>query len=149
MCGLALDSFTIRCDEHAGHHSQAAKALSKDIALDIAVVILGRPDEATGRLNNLCHHVVNKSMLVRNSCVQERLFVCSENYIPIGQSFQCKCKENKRFINLLENIFKPTIIFLQDRVLGRQELIDSLASLSRREVRHRRSPKASSFATPS
>ncbi len=66
MCCFSFDGLAIGCDELAGHHSQATEALRKDIGLDVAVVVLARPHEPAGGLNDLCNHVIDESVLVVN-----------------------------------------------------------------------------------
>ena len=57
--GLGLDDLAIGCDELRGHHAKTAKALRKDVALYVAVVVLARPDEAARGLDGLRDHVVD------------------------------------------------------------------------------------------
>jgi hypothetical protein len=74
---LTLDDLAVWSDQFARHHSQAAEALSEDITLDVAVVILGRPDEASGRLDHLRYHVINEPVFVVDIFSQESLLVSS------------------------------------------------------------------------
>ena len=64
---LTLDGLTIRSDELAGHHSETSEALSQDVRLDVAVVVLTGPDETSGRFDRLSDHVVNQAVLIVDS----------------------------------------------------------------------------------
>ena len=68
MCSFTLNKLTIGCDQLASHHSEASKSLRKDVALHISIVVFRRPHEPSRRLNGLRHHIVNKPVLVIDSC---------------------------------------------------------------------------------
>lgn len=51
--GLRLDGLSVRGDQHGGHQTERAVALGDDIGLDITVVVLASPDEATVRLDRI------------------------------------------------------------------------------------------------
>lgn len=75
---FGLDGLAVGSDELAGHHSQATEALRKDIGLDVAVVVLARPDKPAGGLDDLRNHVVDEAMLVVNrGLVEKRLILAS------------------------------------------------------------------------
>lgn len=108
MCSLAFNDTTIRRDEFRGHHAQASKALGEDVTLNITVVVFACPDEATGRLDRLCDHVVNETVLV----------ICADGF-EIG--LVCGV------IDLLEDVLETTIVLLQDGVLGGHKQVHLLS----------------------
>lgn len=75
VCSLAFDYEPVWSNQLASHHSQASKALGKDIALDITIVVLGCPYESSGRFDDLRYHIIDKAMLVVDSCVCECLLI--------------------------------------------------------------------------
>jgi hypothetical protein len=64
MCSFTFDYLAIGCQQLAGHHTQASEALGEDVTLNITIVVLGRPYEASRRLDSLSDHVINESMLI-------------------------------------------------------------------------------------
>jgi hypothetical protein len=110
VCSLALDDLSVGCDQFAGHHAQASEALCKDVALYVTVVVLGGPDKSAGGLDSLCDHVVDEAMLVVDAGFLEEGFVLC-------------------FVDFLEDILEPAIVFLEDSVLGRHELWEEDAPL--------------------
>ena len=77
MRGLALDDLPVWCDELTGHHTQTAEALREDVRLDVAVVVLTRPNAAARGLDRLRHHVVDEPVLIVDAGFLKRVFVLS------------------------------------------------------------------------
>jgi len=100
MGGLSLTAMTIRGQKDRGHESQGAIALGDDIRLDISIIVLTGPDKTTRRLEHLSDHVVDKAMLVPDLFRLELRFVLA-------------------FIDLLEDVLEPSVVFLQNGVFGR------------------------------
>ena len=75
VCGLSLDGLAVGCDELAGHHAEGTESLGEDVRLDVTVVVLARPDEATLGLNGLGNHVVDETVLVVDAGLLEGLLI--------------------------------------------------------------------------
>ena len=100
---LTFDGPTVRSDQLTRHHTQRTETLCEDITLDITIVVLASPNEATLALNGLGNHVVNETMLVVNASSLELRLVGA-------------------LVDVLEDILEATIVFLHDSVLGGHEL---------------------------
>ena len=97
---LSLDG-AISGLEHGGHQTEGAVALSDDIRLDITVVVLAGPDEATAGLDGIGDHIVDETVLVPETSGLELLLV-------VG------------LVDLLEDVLEATVVSLEDSVLGGQ-----------------------------
>ena len=132
VCSLALDSHTIWSDQFARHHPKTTKALCQNIALDISVVVLRRPHEPASRLEHLRYHIVNEPVLVIYSCLIEICLVMSAGQVGRGRWARTSglglesLEDHLLVVYLLEYIFKPPIVFLQDGVLGGQKLSETI-----------------------
>jgi hypothetical protein len=69
--------------------------------LNITIIVLGSPYKTTISLEDLSDHIIDESMFIVNSFL---LIVFLEIF----------------FIDLLEDVFKSAIIFLENSVLGRK-----------------------------
>jgi hypothetical protein len=67
MCSFTFDDSTIRSEKLTGHHAETSEALCKNVALYISVIVLSGPDEPAGRLNSLCNHIINQTVLIIDS----------------------------------------------------------------------------------
>ena len=63
VSGLSLDG-TIRALEDGGHETEGTVALSDDIGLDVTIVVLAGPDEATVGLDSVGDHIIDETVLV-------------------------------------------------------------------------------------
>ena len=94
-----LDRLVVRTHQHRRHQTQRAVALGHDVRLLVAVVVFARPEEATGRLEHLRHHVVDQTAFVPDALpVELRLVVLLED--------------------LFEDVLEPAVVALHDGVLG-------------------------------
>ena len=100
MSGLSLDG-TIGGLKHGGHESEGTITLSDNIRLDITIVVLAGPDEATAGLDNVGNHIIDETMLVPKTGGLKLGFVRS-------------------LINFSKDILEATIVLLEDGVLGSQ-----------------------------
>ena len=66
VCGFRFDGLPIGGDELTGHHAKTAESLGEDVRLDIAIVVLARPNEPARRLDGLRNHVIDETVLVVN-----------------------------------------------------------------------------------
>src|SRR4029077_1374514 len=96
-----LDSLATRRHHPRGHGAEGAVALRHRVRLHVAVVILARPDIAARPFERRRHHVVDQAML-------------------IGDAGGLELRLELVFVNLLEDILETTIIYFEDRVLGRE-----------------------------
>lgn len=101
VCGLSLDSLSIRRDEHGGHEAERSVALRDDIGLHITVVVLARPHESARALECLRDLVVDEPVLVLDAELIELLLV-------------------RLLVLLLEDVLESPVVLLHDRVLGRE-----------------------------
>jgi len=69
--------------------------------LDIAVIVLARPNEPTLRFDSESHQIVDQAVLIGELCCLELLV----EFVVIDR---------------LEDIFEPAVVFLEDGVLGRE-----------------------------
>lgn len=98
---LALDEVAGGGDQLRGHHAQRAVALGDNVGLDVTVVVLARPHEATVALDGLGDHVVDQAVLVPDL-----------ELLKLGLVFVV--------VEVLENVLELAVVRLQDRVLGRE-----------------------------
>jgi len=124
MCSFAFNDATIRSEEFAGHHAEASETLGEDIALYVSVVILGGPDEPAGRLDSLCDHIIDQTVLVIDSESLKFRFVLSKKVTPSTWFKRLANRRGLRVINFLEDVLESTIVFLEDGVLSRHKLED-------------------------
>jgi hypothetical protein len=89
-------------DKLTRHHPEAPRSLRKDVAMYVAIVVLARPDESTRRLDHLCDHIVNHTVLVVNT-----------GRLEPGLGV--------RPVDLLEDVLESPIVLLHDSVFGRHE----------------------------
>ena len=99
--GLGLEDLAVRGHQDRGHQTQRAEALGHDVGLDVAVVVLARPDEAARPFDGRGHHVVDQPVLIGQA---SRLEVLGE--FPVE--------------HVLEDVLEAAVIGFQDGVLGRQ-----------------------------
>ena len=86
-------------DENTRHQSKRTIALSDNIGLDISIIVLACPNEASVALDGVGDHVINQTMLIPELLLFE---LCSVSGL----------------VDLLEDVLEATIILLHDRVLG-------------------------------
>ena len=86
-------------DADGGHESEGAEALSDNVGLDIAIVVLAGPHNAALTLDDLGNHVVNKTVLVVNTLGLHLVDVVV-------------------LVLFLEDVNEQTVVLLQDGVLG-------------------------------
>lgn len=94
--------------------------MGEDVGLDIAVVVLGSPDETSRRFNSLGNHVIDETMLVVDTRRLELRLVGPVDMVS-KQKSGLRGKYG-RLVNFLEDVLEPPVILLHDGVLGRQEL---------------------------
>jgi len=99
VSGLSFNGLSIRADQDAGHESKRSKSLSYTVRLNISVVVLASPDEASIGLHSESDHIVDKSVLIPDLGFAVLLLV-------------------RRLIDLLKDVLESAIILLQDRILG-------------------------------
>ena len=98
---LGLDRLSVRRHQHARHQPERAEALRDDVALDVAVVVLARPDVATFPLQGRGDHVVDETVLVRQ---------------PLGRKVGLELGVK----HLLEDVLEAAVVGLEDGVLRRE-----------------------------
>ena len=64
VCCFRFDNLSVRRHQLRGHHPERAEALSHDIGLHVAIVVLARPHKAAVPFQRAGNHVINQSMLV-------------------------------------------------------------------------------------
>ena len=87
--------------EDGGHETEGAVSLGNDVGLDITIVVLASPDEATAGFDHVGDHVVDKTVLVPETSSLELCLVGG-------------------LVDLLEDVLEATIVLLEDGVLGGQ-----------------------------
>ncbi len=97
--GLGLDRAAVRRHQHAGHEAERAEALGHDVGLDVAVVVLARPDDAAVAFDDLGDHVVDEPVLVGDP-----------GRLELGLELGLE--------DLFEQVLEPAVVGLEDRVLG-------------------------------
>jgi len=98
---LRLDGLAIGRHEHARHEAKRTEALRDGVGLNVAVVVLARPDVSTLPLHGRGDHVVDQPVLVGDASGLELLLVLGVEH-------------------LLEDVLERAVVRLEDRVLGRQ-----------------------------
>src|SRR3546814_8916482 len=101
--------------QHRRHQAKRAKALRDRIRLDVAVIILGGPDELARPFQRRCDHVVD-----------EAVFIDDVRLLELVGEFGVE--------HLLEQVLEAAVIGLQDRVLGGK--IDRPAAIEARSEEH-------------
>jgi len=104
--GLGFDRVAVRRHQHRGHQAERAVALRDGVGLHVAVVVLAGPDVAARPLHRGGDHVVDQAMFVGD-------LLLVEFGLELGVE------------DLLEDVLEPSVIDLENRVLGRQ--IDRIA----------------------
>ncbi|MNN18816.1 hypothetical protein D3C81_1320350 [compost metagenome] len=99
--GLRLDGLAVGGHEDRRHEAEGAEALSHDVRLHVAVVVLARPDETTRPLDGGGHHVVDQTVFVGQAARLELFGVVGVEHF-------------------LEDVLEATVIGFEDGVLGRQ-----------------------------
>ena len=117
---LCLDRLPVGRDQLGGHHAQAAEPLREDVGLHVAVVVLARPHEAALRLDRLCDHVVDETVLVVDAGVFEGLLVLAVN--ALVDKTRRRRGWDGRIVDLLEYILEATVVLLENGILCRHEL---------------------------
>ena len=100
VSSLSLDDVVL-IEENRGHETERTKALSNDVRLNVTVVVLASPHDATVSLDNLSDHIINESVLVVNASLFEISLVMLH-------------------VQVHEDILEETVVLLQDGVLSRQ-----------------------------
>ena len=113
--GLGLDDRAVRGHQHAAHQPERAESLGHDVGLDVAVVVLARPDDAALPLEHLGDHVVDQPVLVGDP-----------GRLELGLELGLE--------DLGEDVLEPAVVGLEDRVLRGQ--VERVAAVQR--VAHRR-----------
>jgi hypothetical protein len=86
--------------KNRGHESEGSVTLSNDVGLDVTIVVLASPNEATLRLDRVGNHIVNESVLVpETKLIELSLVFFVENF--------------------LEDILESSIVLLHNCVLRR------------------------------
>ena len=67
MCSFTFDDGTIRSQKLARHHAKTSEALCKNVTLYIPIIVLGSPNEPARRLDSLCNHVIDQTVLIIDS----------------------------------------------------------------------------------
>lgn len=80
---------------------QRAETLSNGVRLNVTVVVLAGPDEATVGFHGVSDHIVDQTVLVDDASGFELRLVFS-------------------FVDDLEDVLEATVVSLQDGVLGAQ-----------------------------
>ena len=98
VSGLSLHNI-VAIDANGSHESEGAESLSDNIGLNITIVVLASPDEATVALNNLSDNIINKSVLVPEACSLHLRLVLL-------------------LVEALEGVDEETIVLLENGVLA-------------------------------
>ena len=64
MRSFTFDNGTIWSEKLTGHHAKTPETLCKNVALYVSIVVLGGPDKPAGRLDSLCNHIIDQTVLV-------------------------------------------------------------------------------------
>src|SRR5450830_85812 len=104
---LGLDRRAVGGHQDARHETERAEPLRDGVGLDVAVVVLARPDVPALPLHRRGHHVVDEAVLVRQPGSGE-----------LGGELGVE--------HLLEDVLECAVVRLEDRVLGRQ--VDRVAA---------------------
>jgi len=84
-----------------GHKTERSITLSNDIRLNITIVVFTGPHEATVGFDSVSNHIIDESMFIPKTSSLELTFIIL-------------------IVNLLEDVFESTIVFLHDSVFGGQ-----------------------------
>ena len=96
--GLGLHN-VVAIDTDGGHETEGTEALSDDVGLDVTIVVLAGPDEATATLDSLGNNIINKTMLVVEASSLHGIKVLLA-------------------VEALESVNEESIVLLKDGVLG-------------------------------
>ncbi len=96
---LGLNSLAVRADKNGGHETERTIALSNGVGLDITIVVLAGPAEATVGLHGVGDHVVDEAVLIPDAGSLELLSVVL-------------------LVDLLEDVLEATVVGLENGVLG-------------------------------
>ena len=119
MCGFTFDDGTIRSEKFAGHHAETSEALCKNVALYVSVIVLGGPNEPAGRLDSLCNHIIDQTVLIINpEGLKLGLVLPKKLCLVLQPGLARKSRRGLRVIYFLEDILESTIVFLEDGVLS-------------------------------
>ena len=99
MRGFGLHDFAVGAQQNRGHQPQRPIPLSHNIGLNIAVIVLTRPDKAASIAQSLSDHIVNQAMLVEQAL-----------FLKILLEFL--------LVDGLEQIFEAPVIGFQNGVFG-------------------------------
>ena len=99
--GFGFDRLAVRRHQHRGHQAERAIALRDRVGLDVAVIVLARPDIAAGPFEAGRNHVVDQAVFV--GAVE-----LGELVLELGVE------------HFLEDVLEAAVIGLEDRVLGRE-----------------------------
>ena len=99
----AVGSFSfhdiVLVDADGGHETEGAESLRNNVRLNVSIVVLASPDEATVALDDLSDQVIDESVLVVNALLHELLDVLLA-------------------VDRLERVLEESIVLLQDGVLS-------------------------------
>mgnify|MGYP006933347656 CR=1 FL=1 len=98
VSGFSLNN-TISVDQNTGHQAKGAIALSDAVRLNVTVVVLAGPDEASFGFDHVSDHIIDESVLIGDTSSLEIL-------LELG------------IIDSLEDILESSVVFLEDGVLG-------------------------------
>ena len=101
MRSLGLHCLAVRRHEHRCHEAERAEALRDRVGLNVAVVVLARPDVAALPLHGRSDHVVDKPVLIGDA---RRLELLAE----LG------------LVDLSEDVLELAVVGLEDGVLRRE-----------------------------
>lgn len=98
MGGFGFDDVSGSLQD-TGHESQTSVTLGQSVGLDISVVVLASPDESSFGFDDVGHHIIDQTVFVPESFGLEVFLVFG-------------------VIEVLENVFESTIVFLHNGVFG-------------------------------
>ena len=96
-----LHDLTVGCYEDGGHESEGTKSLGDGVALHVAIVVLAGPDKIAIPLEGAGNHIIDQTVFVDDTGFLVSLF----EFI---------------LIDILEDVFKSSVVFLEDGVLRRK-----------------------------
>jgi len=112
---LRLDGLAVGADEDRGHEAEGAVALGDAVRLDITIVVLAGPDEATVALDHVGDHVVDEAVLVDDA---GSLVLLLELLV----------------VDLLEDVLEAAVVHLEDGVLGGEEEVALLGKTHKKRA---------------
>lgn len=101
VSSLSLDGLSIRADQNGGHETEGTEALGNGVRLNITVVVLASPDEATVGLHAVGNHIIDEAVLVPDT----GSLILSLVVLLVDGG---------------EDVLEATVVTLEDGVLGGQ-----------------------------